>query len=190
MTDSDSALGNVNLGQTEVMRLTSADDAQVLMEVVGYHFADSNLGVDGANWLEIRTEASSGEGNWGFTAPRLTTSEAADLLGWLERVADGVIPVVIDPTEDWRRGTINWTGVCDFIKPCFSLSLAAQSPTHRVIRVHFSHEGLPPWIDAADIGCDLHRFLVRLDMEVGDLGRAIDEWRREIAVFPPRPGSA
>jgi hypothetical protein len=70
-----------------------------------------------------------------------------------------------------------------FTEPNVALSLAAQSDESAQVRVHFSLESRPPWL-GQDI--DIFDFFVGLDLPLGRLSAAVDDWERELSSFPAR----
>jgi len=115
---------------------------------------------------------------WSFEDPCLTTWEGRLLGRWLhEVVAGAVAPSPSDGGKDERPVV--------FTEPNLALSLAAADQETVNIRVHLSHEALPPWLAHAD-GTELFEFFVVVRLSRADLARAAQDWERELAVFPER----
>ncbi len=130
-----------------------------------------------ANWLVVRGGVRLPDGRtWSFSDPCLTTWEARSLGDWLR----GVVAGDVEPTDFGGKGE---EALMVFTEPNLALSLAARQHESAVVRVHFSLESRPPWL-GQDV--DLFDFFVGLDVPLGGLSAAVDDWERELSSFPAR----
>jgi hypothetical protein len=120
------------------MRLDGRGGRALELSIVGYQFPGFALRLPGfdhdANWLVVQGHANDGKRGWTFRDPCLLTTEAAELVAWLEAIVDG--RAVIDPTN--------------FTEPNLEFSLVSADPP--VVRVTFRLESKPPW--AAEVTDD------------------------------------
>lgn len=162
------------------MKLVSADGAAVDLRPLRYQFP----GITGtgqydwdANWLVIGGDVHlPDDRGWSFSDPCLTTWEARSLGAWLRAVVVGNV----EPTEFSGDGEETLE---HFTEPNVALSLAAWSDASAVLRVHFSLESRPPWLGP---DADIFDFFVELDVPLGRLSTAVDDWERELSSFPAR----
>lgn len=164
------------------MRLTSIDGAEIELRPRGYQYP--SVGGNGphdwdANWLVIRGDVRlPDERRWHFEDPCMTTWEATELAGWLRSVAAGEVRASPFPADDEQ--------LLVFTEPNLGFSLAATTEGARSVRVHFSLEAGPPWAPPPEVDADLYGFFVTVTATVAELTRAVEEWERERAPFPPR----
>lgn len=164
------------------MRLKSTDGAEIELRPAGYLFPSIDQsepsGWDG-NWLVIRGNVRlSDERQWDFEGPCMTTWDAAELAGWLRSVAAGAVGASPLPSGGEH--------LLVFAEPDLGFSLGATGDTRRSIRVHFSLEAAPPWLPPPGVDTDLYSFFVTVRTTVEQLAAAVEEWKRELALFPPR----
>jgi hypothetical protein len=176
------------------VRLGAPGGASLVLVPLRYEFPDSDpedgepedeepadgepAGWD-ANWLVVRGDVrTSGGRSWTFTHPCLTTWEARTLGGWLRDVAVGAVDPV--PSADASEDRL-----LTFTEPLLGLSLAGREATGATVRVHLSHEALPPGAAGQGAGpTPVH--VLEVHASVRDLSAAADEWERELAPFPVR----
>jgi hypothetical protein len=169
------------------MKLSGVNGVSAEYRIVGYQFDDQTVGSDDANWLIVETNVQTPDGTWGFTRADLTTHEATDLAQWLSGVANGAVPSMADPVSDFGDKTMDLRGLIDFIEPCFSFSLRYQSPDAVEVRLHFGHEGLPPWADTSGGGrYALYACYYVLVTTPAGLARAASDLVVESSRYPPR----
>ncbi len=92
-------------------------------------------------------------------------------------MADGTVA----PAADWTSGD----GLLAFTEPNLALSLEQRANGRLRIRVHFSLEALPPWLNGANRP-GLHEHLLVLDVSSDELETAAAQWDNEHASFPIR----
>lgn len=164
------------------MRLTSTDGAEIELRPLGYQYPSINGSGPhdwDANWLVIRGDIRlPDERRWHFEDPCLTTWEAAELAAWLRSVAAGEVKASPSPAGEEH--------LVVFTEPNLGFSLAATTEGTRSVRVHFSLEARPLWAPPPGVDADLFGFFVTVSTTVADLTRAVEEWEREQARFPPR----
>ena len=166
------------------MLLTSRDGASVQLEISGYQFPEREA--DGprdwdANWLNVRGIVVLADGtSWSFEDPCLTTWDAVELRGWLRDVAAGkVTPSLLDDNDEGRQMLV-------FLEPNVGFSVESRTGDQVRIRVHFSLESLPPWLQNAESGPELHEYYVPFDVLAADLVTAAEIWLRDAAGYPER----
>ena len=161
------------------MRLSSTTGATVELSPVRYQFGSSLEPRDwDANWLVVAGRVQLPDGrSWAFTDPCLTTWEARELSSWLEDVRSGdVQPAEFGGEEDER--------LLVFTEPNVGFSLASRVGDAVTIRVHFSLESRPPWLQEDDN--DLFEYFVEVDLTHEALAAAAASWDRELTAFPVR----
>ena len=164
------------------MRLTSTDGAEIELRPLGYEYP--SIGGNGpgdwdANWLYIRGDVRLADGRrWHFQDACLTTWEAAELAGWLRSAAAGEVRASPFPTDEEQ--------LLVFTEPHLGFSLAAAAEGSRSVRVHFSLEARPRWAPPPGDDVDLYDLFVTVTTTVPELLRAVEEWDRDRARFPPR----
>jgi hypothetical protein len=162
------------------MKLVGADGAYVALDIVRYEFPSMSSSVDDdwdANWLVIRGEAFDGDRRWGFSDPCLTTWEARELTAWLRAVAGRRI----QPRPLGEDGD----GGLTFTEPNLGLSLHSADANAASLRVHFSLESAPPWIDEEG-RYDMYEFFLELTVPVHAIESAASEWESALSAFPAR----
>jgi hypothetical protein len=165
------------------VRLTSGDGTVVILHPLQYQFGPSSEPRDwDANWLVISGHVELPDGrSWSFTDPCLTTWEARELGLWLRRVLSGdVQPAAINGEED--------ENLLIFTEPNVAFSLASRGDGSATIRVHFSVESSPPWLQGggSDEGAESYEFFVEAQLAQSALVEAIASWDHELAAFPIR----
>lgn len=162
------------------VKFVSVDGAAVDLRLVAYQFpSTAGAGPDDwdANWLVVAGDVQLADGRrWSFSDPCLTTWEARSMGDWLRAVVRGEI----EPADFEGDGE---DALVIFTEPNIALSLAARSQEAAVVRVHFSLESEPPWLDDE---ADMFAFFVELDQPLQALSAAIDGWDRELSSFPAR----
>jgi hypothetical protein len=135
-----------------------------------------------ANWLYIAGHVDLPDGrSWSFTDPCLTTWEARELGSWLQGVVSGDVQPVAYSGETCER-------LLYFTEPNLGFSLAGRRGETVAIRVHFSLECLPPWLQrpGKDEGPDILDFFVEAQLGQPALADAAASWDQELAAFPIR----
>lgn len=164
------------------MRLRSTDGTEIDLRPARYQYPRIRVDEPGdwdANWLVIRGEVRPTDGrHWRFEDACLTTWDAADFARWLRRVTADEVTVTPLPAH---RGQL-----LRFTEPNLAFSLAATEEGRRAIRVHFSLEARPRWASPPGDDVDLYGFFVTVESTVAELARAVEEWERERALYPPR----
>lgn len=128
------------------MELTSHDGANVKLHLIQYQFPDHTPPRQDqdwdANWLIVRGDIRTGGSRaWSFQDPCLTTWEAGHLSTWLRDVASAVIPAF----PRWDADDEGPMAV--FTEPVLAFSVQDYAGKNAVIRVHFSLEASPPWLN-------------------------------------------
>lgn len=164
------------------MRLLSADHASVDLSIARYQFPGrKGQGTDDwdANWLQVAgTVVLADRKTWTFEDPCLTTWEAAELGRWLNSVADGSVqPSPFGPGQDEQ--------LLVFTEPNVAFSLQERIANRVRVRVHFSLEALPPWLQGARQP-DMFDYFVVLDVSEAELRQAAGDWTLNLGQFPPR----
>jgi hypothetical protein len=187
------------------MQLRSPDGASVVLRITGYQFPEhqargqefaldwlevwAKVGPtpsgkwvrdEDANWLRVRGYITLADGKtWAFEDPCLTTWDALELGSWLREVAAGTVPpspVAGDEPEE----------LLDFLEPNIAFSVEDRTADRVQIRIHFSLESLPPWLQNAELEPGLFEYFVRLEISAEELTRAAESWMLELAEFPER----
>jgi len=161
--------------------LVGRDGSAVALTPVGYEFPAAT-DADDAIWLVVRGDVAAPGGSWSFSDPCLLTYEARALADWLRRAAAGEVPprLAAPPGEDAA-----WEPDLTFLEPNVAFSLAGVSAERARLRVHFSLESFPPWLDK-ERSFDLYAYSVEIDTTRAAVLRAASEWEVEIAAFPRR----
>lgn len=76
-------------------------------------------------------------------------------------------------------------GLLAFTEPNLAFNLEDASGERARLRVHFSHESMPPWKPNHDWP-DYHAYFLVLDVSTADLRAAAELWRLENRAFPTR----
>jgi len=135
---------------------------------------------ESANWLQIGGHITLADGKtWAFEDPCLTTWDALELGSWLREVAAGTVPPSPDAGGEPE-------GLLDFLEPNLAFSVEGRTADRVQIRIHFSLESVPPWLQNADAEPDLFQYFVRLEISAEELTRAAESWMLELAKFPER----
>jgi hypothetical protein len=163
------------------VRLVSGTGVVVELTPVRYEFGSSPAGWD-ANWLVMagRVQLPGGR-SWSFTDPCLTTWEARGFRSWLEGVLAGDVQPAEFGGEDDER-------LLAFTEPNVGFSLAGRDAEGVTIRVHFSLNSGPPWLQGDDDhqGAESFEYFVEVPMAPEALADAVASWKQEIAAFPVR----
>jgi hypothetical protein len=163
--------------------ITDVDGQSIQLSPDGYQFPDlSNDRWNGwdENWLMIAGEVSQGlNKRWSFRDPILTAAEATGMAPWLRHAAEGSIPVT-HPDANGRASPDLY-----FVEPNISFSVAGRFGSSVQVRVHFSQESAPPWLNWEE-RIDNYSFSVELLVASRDLESAADVWEQELKAFPDR----
>jgi len=165
------------------VRLVSRDGGYVELRPVSYQAEMPELVTgqdddDSDEWLVVQGSVRLGDGReWTFVQPCLTTLEAQRLAVWLANAGAGRIAP--SPASLPERELLCFT------EPNIAFSIAALSAERVSIRVHFSHESMPPWQPHHDWP-DYHAYFVVLDISTTDLTAAARQWDRHLHAFPAR----
>jgi hypothetical protein len=156
------------------MQLQSPDGASVDLRITGGRWDPHGT------WLQIRGHITLADGKtWSFENPCLTTWDAQELGGWLRDVAAGTVPP--SPLVDGEP-----EGVLEFLEPNLAFSVEERTADRGRIRIHFSLESLPPWLQNRAVRPSLLQYFVRLEVSAEDLIRAAESWMLELAEFSER----
>ncbi|MFJ8580123.1 hypothetical protein [Micromonospora sp. NPDC093277] len=161
------------------MELISRDGGYLELRPEGYEFDAAPPAQEGEEddydeWLVISGRVRIADGReWSFTDPCLTTDEAESLAVWLADVGAGEVALTTSQAKLY------------FIEPNLAFSLEEATPARARVRVHFSHESMPPWNPHHDWP-DYHAFFVPFDVSTADLRTAAQQWRIENQPFPGR----
>ncbi|WP_287459282.1 hypothetical protein [Sphingomonas sp.] len=132
------------------------------IDVERYQFPEIANDEWDSNWLIIRGDVDLDGKSWSFRDPCLTTFEVERLADWLDQVSSG------------EAGQ----AFCGFTEPNLDFELLSNNS----IRIGFSLEALPPWMDRTgdfgEIG-----FCIPIDDR---LVVAASNLRRFVARFPVR----
>jgi hypothetical protein len=172
------------------VRLTSRDGGYVELWPVAYQLDASTSELldeeaDLDDWLVIGCRVRTADGGeWSFVQPCLTTDEADRLASWLTQVAAGTVTVT--PTAPGSTTA----GLLAFTEPNLAFSLEHANVEdgnveRALVRVHFSHESMPPCKPHHDWP-DYHAYFLVLDISTDDLRAAAEQWRIENQAFPTR----
>ncbi len=74
----------------------------------------------------------------------------------------------------------------EFLQPDIAFGVEERTADRVRIRVHFSLEALPPWLQGTEEEPGLFEYLVCLDVSAGELTRAAESWPLDLADFPQR----
>jgi hypothetical protein len=133
---------------------------------------------DDGEWLVVRGDVRLDDGReWAFTGPYLTTSEARCPGTWLASAGAGRIAP--SPASPPGRELLNFT------EPNIALSIASLSADRASVRMHFSHESMPPWQPHHDWH-DYQAYFIVLDVSTVGLTAAAAQWDRDLQAFPAR----
>lgn len=161
------------------MRLAAPDGGSVVLNIAGYQYPEiigSGPGHWDANWLLVEGQVHTGDADWTFYDPCLTTWEANELASWLRSIADG-------GRKPQPADANNQRDLLAFTEPCVAFSYQARVPGAAVIRVFFSLEAAPP--SAGRLG--LYEYFVEMAMPYESVASAADEWDAELRTYPARP---
>ena len=166
----------------EGVKLVSGEGGYIELRPVAYQFeipepvpADDE---DDGEWLVVRGDVRLDDGReWTFTGPYLTTSETRRLGTWLASAGAGRIAP--SPASPPGRELISFT------EPGIALSIASLSADRASVRVHFSHESMPPWHPHHDWP-DYQAYFIVLDVSTVGLTCAAAQWNRDLQAFPAR----
>lgn len=164
------------------MELKSQDGALFELSPVGYQFpslASSRVSPDSDEyWLTIRGNVTMADGqSWSFKDPCLTTQEAPEIAKFMRQVVAGTIePSVFE---------LSVSQLLDFTEPNLAFSLDDNNSNRARIRIHFSLESLPPWLNGPPQP-DIYDFFIVFDVEHKDLLQAAAQWETELIAFPQR----
>lgn len=190
------------------MQLRSPDGATVDLRITGYQFPDYKVpaaeaagtwlravtmasrlpGANArhlardwdANWLQVRGDITLADGKtWAFEDPCLTTWQARELGSWLREAAAGTVPP--SRVAGGEPGEL-----LEFLEPDIAFSMQGRADGRVRIRVYFSLEALPPWLQGTAEEPGLFEYFVRLDVSADELTRAAESWLLDLAEFPPR----
>jgi hypothetical protein len=162
------------------LRLASDDGVAVDLSPLRYEFGSASAPRDwDANWLVIAANVSLPDGrSWSFNDPCLTTWEARELGSWLRDILSGnVQPSALASDGDER--------LLAFTEPNLAFSLVGRNDETVTVRVYFSLESSPPWVQGSD-DADLFDFFVEVWPTHQALRDAVASWERELAAFPER----
>ena len=167
------------------MQITSPDQASFELRISGYQFPDTVGHGErdwDANWLQVHgTVTQADKKTWSFDDPCLTTWEAKALGAWLADVAAGKVPPSPFGTDDPGSEQLLM-----FTEPNIAFSLERRIADRARVRVHFSLEALPPWLQGKNRP-DMFEYFVLLNVSLAELAQAADDWRLELTRFPQRP---
>ncbi|HEV2126617.1 MAG TPA: hypothetical protein VGW38_27980 [Chloroflexota bacterium] len=157
------------------MELRSTTGDAVRLSPTSYQFPAGDNDWD-LNWLVMEGRVVSGQKEWIFRDPCLTTWEARGLGEWLGGVANGTTFVVAQPPglEDEPALT--------FTEPNLGFSLRDRDQQRALLWVHLSLESLPPEAQATDE----YQHVVEFDMPTSDIASAAGQWQEELTAFPER----
>lgn len=118
----------------------------------------------------------SGDSEWTFRDPCLTTWEARALSSWLRGVADDFQrPAPVAP--DGESGEL-----LVFTEPDVAFNFLAMTPDGAMVRVYPSLEALPESM----AGTDIFEYFVELVLRKDVLAAAARDWDAELRSFPVR----
>lgn len=162
------------------MKLIGEGGESVELTIVGYEYPSMTASGKNdwdANWLVIQGEVSDGQRRWRFRDPALTTWEASRVASWLRSVA----------SQDVRPSPLNEDemGGLTFTEPNLGFSLHDRRGDAAVLRVHFSLESAPPWIEG-EARYDLYDYFVELLITFDQIESAVRAWESENAIFRAR----
>jgi hypothetical protein len=160
--------------------LTSSDGASIDLRISGYQFPDREATGKrdwDANWLNVRGNITQADGkSWTFEDPSMTTWEAQALGAWLQGTAAGAVSASPAGTDEQLLA---------FTEPNLAFGVESRTGDQVSIRVHFSLEALPPWLQGWQRP-DVFDYFVLVDLSVVELAQAADSWARDLTVHPER----
>lgn len=147
------------------MRIESGTNSLDLT-ILGYQFPGITNEEYDSNWLLIAATAHTAVGQWSFEQPCLLTWEAGSIVTFLEQLAVG---------EASSKGV--W-----FIEPNLSFEVTDTN----TLKVFFTLESSPPWLDDTFVGKD--DFYLEFTLTERQLQDAAASLRAQLAAFPGRAG--
>jgi hypothetical protein len=147
------------------MQIQGSGGQSLNVDLKGYQFPGATDYWDG-NWLMVAISANHPEGAWRTTDPSLLTFEVAELVAWLEAIADGN-QVASD---------------IGFIEPNLSFELVHVAGVASV-RVYFELESRPEWAKSSR---PTGEFWMDFALSDRDLPAAANSLRAQLAAFPVR----
>jgi hypothetical protein len=151
------------------MRIQGSGGQSLSVDLKGYQFPEATDYWDG-NWLMVAISANHPDGAWRTTDPSLLTFEVAELVTWLEAVADGR-----EVASHIR-----------FIEPNLSFELVRIAGVVAV-RVYFELECRPEWAKSSR---PIGEFWMDFAFSEGDLRDAANSLQAQLADFPVRGANA
>ena len=165
------------------MLLASFDGALASLRISGYQFQQHAATYKrdwDANWLNIHGDVTQSDGKtWTFEDPCLTTWEAQALGNWLRGAAAGTVPVSPFGTGEPEGRLLVFT------EPNLAFSVESRINDQVGVRVHFSLEAVPPWLDG-DQRPDIFDYVVLIRISAAELADAADSWTRDLTQYPKR----
>lgn len=150
------------------MKLSENENTEFILEIAGYQFPDLEGEPYDSDWLNITIRVKHPRGSWTATDPSLMTEEVADLIGWLEDMADGK---TVNPDEDFTEPNLH-----------FQLSDTDANK----LRVYFDLECRPSW--AKSTFKDEDELWVEFSVTPEILRNAAESLRLQLQKFPTRVG--
>ena len=148
------------------MKLTLGRKYSFEMEFLGYQFpALANTPYD-SNWLNVRIDVRHPLGEWSAVDPALLTYEVKSLADWLRNLAAG--------RRDER--------CMDFMEPCLVFSCISSDDSTEALKIEFSHEFRPPWLNRNQED----EFEMVFPLAKIDLIEAAEALERNLARYPQR----
>jgi hypothetical protein len=143
------------------------------LSIVGYQFPSKSSGTLGfdhdANWLVVNGRVSDGTRSWSFQDPCLLTTEARELVAWLEAVADGWLEL----------------DTIDFTEPNLEFARVSAPADPPVIHVTFRLEAWPPWWNHVTED-DWDGVWLEFDSSREALAAAANDLKNEVHRYPER----
>lgn len=161
------------------MRLAAPYGNSVILNITAYQYPEITASGPAdwdANWLVVAGQVRTGDADWTFHDPCLTTWEAHDLSSWLRGIATGT-------RKPQPADANNEQGLLTFTEPCLAFSYQQRHPETAIIRVFFSLEAAPP----STVKPRLYEYYVDLPVPHESVASAADEWDTDLSRFPPRP---
>ena len=119
--------------ECETLAVFEGPAGSLRVRVERYQFPEITKDEWDSNWLIIRGDVDLDGKSWSYRDPCLTTFEMERLADWLDHIAAGEAE----------------NAFCGFTEP----NLDFEQLSRDAIRIGFSLEALPPWIDSdADFG--------------------------------------
>ena len=134
------------------------------LKLVGYQYPHITNEQYDSNWLIVEGTVEHASGRWRFRDPCLLTWEAAELVGWLDALAN-------KQTADSELG---------FIEPNLSFASLADGTLH----VTFALEAYPPPDQLGSAQEDEYSLVFVVDAQ--SLRKAASELRAQLARLPRR----